>query len=290
MGVLKKLATEASGYRLRFALTQAHSTWRRVMASNFQDFIARNSVVPVTNLPLVHTTASYRLDGIKTANAIVPTKCDVFETPLSYFFVGRPAYKVHEGDGEAEEWELPCCFIFEYEAVKNPERVFPFDSGAFARKRMPQYVSMMPIDNFNVADTPNAPLKIVGAYFGDAKKYVKGQAKEVSTFQGEFALGVFDAEIKAVHRLALEKHNAKVDDRRLSVELQTAETLDLRVTRPIAVVAPMPYFEDKAFRDHVLNEWKAQPIGYPISSLSSGAYYSAIYERIEKLYKELKLL
>lgn len=256
------------------------------MASNFQDFIARNSVQPTEAMPLVHTTASYRLDGIRTENALRPQPCDVFQTPLSYFFVGRPAYKVHPGEGEAEEWELPCCFVFEYEAVQKPERIFPFDSGAFTRRLMPHYVSMMPRDNFEVAATPSAPLKIIGAYFGDRQAYLKGRSKETSTFQSEFALGVFDAEIKAVHRLALEKHNPKVDDRRLSVEIQTAEDIDLLVTRAIAVVAPMPYFDDSAFRKHVVDVWKAEPIGYEVSALSSAAYYSAIYERIAELYKD----
>lgn len=260
------------------------------MSTNFKDFIARNSVTPSRTIPLVHTTAAYFVDEIRKSDSLTPQTCDVFNTPLTYFFVGRPAYKVHEGDGEAERWELPCCFIFEYEVVAKPTRVFPFDSGAFARDRMPSYVKMMPMEAFEVSATPDAPLKIVGAYFPDASAYLHGRPHEISDFQKTFSLGAFDDQIEAVHRLALEKHNKSVDDRRLSVEIQTDQVIDLKVHKPIAIVAPAPYFDDVGFRDHVTKVWGARAIPYPISSLSTGAYYSSIYERVYEFYKELGLV
>jgi hypothetical protein len=76
----------------------------------------------------------------------------------------------------------------------------------------------------------------------------------------------------------------------LTVELQTSEAIDLQVTRPIAVVAPAPYLEDPGFRHQVVDIWNAKPIAYPISTLNTNAYYSAIYERVQALYEELGLL
>lgn len=260
------------------------------MSTNFKDFIARNSVMPSIAMPLVHTTAAYFVDEIRQSDALTPQKCDVFGTPLTYFFVGRPAYKVRESDGEAEVWELPCCFIFEYDVVPSPKRVFPFDSGAFAKGRMPSYVKMMEMEDFEVSATPQAPLKIVGAYFPDTAGYLHGKPHELSSFQRAFTLGPFDAQISAVHRLALEKHSKDVDDRRLSVEVQTDQIIDLKVNKPIAVVAPAPYFDDIEFSDHVTKVWGARPIAYSISSLSSVNYYGAIYERVFDFYKELGLL
>lgn len=260
------------------------------MSTNFKDFIARNSVTPAGVMPLVHTTAAYFVDDIRKTDALTPQKCDVFGTPLTYFFVGRPAYKARDSDGEAETWELPCCFIFEYDVISAPTRVFPFDSGAFAKGRMPSYVKMMDMEDFEVSGTPEAPLKIIGAYFPDLSAYFHGKPHEVSTFQKSFTLGPFDAQIEAVHRLALEKHNKDVDDRRLSVEIQTDQVVDLKVNKPIAVVAPAPYFDDPRFRDHVTQIWGARPIAYSISSLSSSNYYGAIYERVFQFYHELGLV
>ena len=118
----------------------------------------------------------------------------------------------------------------------------------------------------------------MGAYFSDVRSYFHGKAKGISEFQKEFAPGVFDAEIKAVHRLALADSSAKLDDRKLSVEVQIDTQIDLKVVRPLAVVAPLPYFEDNAFRDHVLNNWKCELISYPVSPLSVSAYYALIFK------------
>jgi hypothetical protein len=257
----------------------------------FKEFLKRNSIVPSGTLPLVHTTAAYRLDSILESGSIIPTQCDVFRTPLTYFFVGRPAYKLHGSDAEAEYWELPACFIFEYSLVPSPEKVFPFDSGAFHQGRMPSYINMMDRDQFDVHSVPEAPTKIIGAYFPNLASYMKGKAKDTVGFQNEFTLGVFEAEAKAVHRLSLEKNNTHVDDRRLSVEIATSETFELSKNKPLAVVAPDEYFADPNFLSKVSGEWGAMPIAYPISSLSVDHYYASIYERIETFYKNtLKIL
>lgn len=260
------------------------------MAHGFRDFLARNSVRSTTGLPLVHTTQAYFLRSILKQDAIVPQWCDVFRKDVSYFFVGRPAFKVRGGESEASEWELPCCFILQYDAVLKPTRVFPFDSGAFAGGRMPNYLRMMNINEFDVAALADGPTRIIGAYFADIRSYFRGRAKGTEDFQREFSPGVFDAEIKAIHRLALDTNNAKLDDRRLSVELQTDASIELTVHAPLAVIAPLPYFEDESFRQHVVNNWNAQPISYRVSSLSVSSYYSQIYERVEKLYEKLGVL
>jgi len=261
------------------------------VASRFRDFLSRNSVVPSNTLPLVHSTPSYRLDSILEGEEIVPTECDVFRTPLTYFFVGRPAYKVHPSSGEAEYWELPSCFIFEYDIVKAPEKIFPFDSGALHKGRMPNYVDLMDRDDFDVQGLPDAPARIIGAYFPDLRSYMKGKAKDTAHFQKDYTLGIFETQAKALHRMSIEKHNENIDDRRLSVEISTKETIDLKVSRPIAVVAPDEYFADAGFMNKVAVEWGALPIAYPISSLNTQAYYALIYERVESLYRDnLKLL
>lgn len=260
------------------------------MANKFADFLNRNTVQASQRMPLVHTTAAYWLGPIRDKNAIEPQKCDVFAGKLSYFFLGRPAYKVRGGSGEASEWELPACLIFDYQILPTPKRIFPFDSGAFAKNRMPHYIGMMDRDSFDASSVPNAPERIVGAYFSDIRSYFKGKAKSTEDFQRDFSPGVFDAEIRAVHRLALESNNPNVDDRRLTVELQTDNSIDLTISSPIAVVAPLPYFENADFRDHVTNIWQAQPISYPVYSLSVDQYYLAIYERVEALYKDRGLL
>lgn len=141
------------------------------MVSALESFLQRNSVVPTSSLPLVHSTKSYNLKAMLEAGAINPQECDVFlKEKINYFFVGRPSYKYTTDSSSADHWELPCCFIFAADVVKDPSRVFPFDSGAFSRGRFPDYIDMMPRSDFQM-NLPDAPQRIIGSFFGSAKNY-----------------------------------------------------------------------------------------------------------------------
>jgi hypothetical protein len=225
------------------------------------------------------------------ANKLIATECTVFKPDkLSYFFVGRPAYKYKSTDDEAEYWELPCCFIFDFSVVTGIKRIFPFDSGAFRDGLFPPYINQIPLEHYESSEAPDAPSKIIGAFFGDAKSYFALAPKSETSFNAEFSPGVFDAELKALHRLSREKSPKKFDDRRLTIEMQSTDDLDLRVTNPLAVIAPSPYFDDPSFLAHVEYTWKAVPLPYPTFSLSVNQYYSSIYERVDSFYKTLGLL
>jgi hypothetical protein len=252
-------------------------------------FLRRNTVKADGVLPLFHTTPARHLRSMKETNKILATECDVFKPDkLSYFFVGRPAYKYHADNSEAEYWQLPCCFMFEFQAIMNVRRIFPFDSGAF--HLYPPYLSDLELDNFEANSAPDAVSRIVGAYFGDIRSYFKYEHKAQPQFEQEFNLDVFDQELKALHRLSREKAPDKFDDRRFTIEMQSTGDVDLSVTNPLAVIAPIPYFENRQFRDHVESTWKALPIGYPTYFLSVTQYYYAIYERVEGFFKQHGLL
>jgi len=258
---------------------------------NFNQFLQRNSVAFAGALPVVHTTASYNISQIWEGNTLSTSECDVFtKEELLYFFVGRPSYKIANSTGSANTWQLPCCFIFEFDAIPRAKRVFPFDSGAFARSRTPDYISMMPLENFDAASVPNASERIIGAYFGDATRYFNLVPKGENEFLSEFSVGVLDAEAHAVHKLISADKDNKVDDRRACIELQVDQEIDLQVRKPLAVIAPSPYFDVKEFRNHVVNNWNARAIPYPISPLNTDSYYSDIYNRVKCLYEELGLL
>ncbi len=205
----------------------------------------RTSVTQGGALPLIHTTTSYHLKKFQETNKLIATECDVFKPDrLSYFFVGRPAYK-YQGDG--------------------PE-------------------------NFEVNSAPHAASRIIGAFFGDTRSYFHLKGKDGSTFEKEFHLEVFDAELKALHRLANEKLPASFDDRRFTIEMQSSNDVDLTVTNPLAVIVPLPYFDNQNFLGHVQSTWKAVPIGYPMYTLSVSGYYYAIYERVEAFFKSRGIL
>lgn len=253
-------------------------------------FLARNSVTPSEELPLVHTTRSYNLRLIFDGDNLEPQPCDVFEgDDLNYFFVGRPAYKYHSDSGTAEHWELPCCFIFEAASVGPVKRVFPFDSGAFNSRRYPSYINSMSMSEFEV-NGYDAVGKIIGSFFGSAKRYFDLKPKSDTDFKTEYSITAFDAEIMATLKLASETTPNTFDDRRLCIEVQSEEPVTLTGSKMLAVVLPEIYLDEDGVRDRIQNVWGAEPIGYQMFSLNVASYHGMIYNEILKFYERRGLL
>ncbi len=257
----------------------------------FADFLSRNSVKSGGQLPLVHSTQAYHIIDIAASDQIKAQPCDVFlNEKLNYFFVGRPAYKHKTDLSDPEYWQLPICFIFDYGAIDGVRRVFPFDTGAFQRRLYPDYINLMSREQFDCSEVSDSPSRIIGAYFGDVGSYYRLAAKDRKSFESEFALGVLDAEAKAVHRLSTERSATVFDDRRLAIEIQTSNDVLLTTNKPLAVVAPATYFDDQAILDKVEKDWGAQPLSYDVYPLNVSAYYSKIYEVVELLYRRMGYL
>jgi len=255
------------------------------MPSALSAFLARNSVATVESLPLVHSTRSYNFRAILAGSSLSPQPCDVFKgEDINYFFVGRPAYKHRSDNSTAEPWELPCCFIFEADAVSPAKRVFPFDSGAFVSQRYPSYIGTMPLKEFESSGN-EAIGKIIGSFFGSSDRYFNLSPRPREEFELEFSLTPFDAELSAAMRLAGEGTPTSFDDRRFTIEVQTDTALDLGEINPIAVIIPEVYLDIDGVLDKIENEWKAEPIGYPIYPLNLAAYYAVIYKEVHDFYK-----
>lgn len=260
------------------------------MPSALAAFLSRNSVNAAQGLPLVHTTQSYNLKAIMAGDEIKTQPCDVFtDDSLTYFFVGRPAYKYESKNSSAEAWELPCCFIFESDTLSPMKRIFPFDSGAFAGGRYPSYINKMPLAEFEV-NSLDAPEKIIGAFFGNASRYFDLTPKSRDDVDAEFSLTPLDAEISAASRLAGEATPNSFDDRRFTIEMQYDKNVDLVSSKIIAVILPESYLDVKEIRDKIEMEWDAEPIGYPMYPLSVSMYHALIYKEVKDLYVRRGLL
>ena len=250
--------------------------------SALAEFLRRNSVQAVGGLPLVHSTQAYGLLKIIKSDKIEASYCDVFKEDLAYFFVGRPAYKFKDSGEEAQEWELPCCFVMEFASITDIKRIYPFDSGAY--KRYPRYLNMIERDEFEVASVANAPHKIIGSFFGSARNYFRLSPKPKKEFADEYSLRVTEPEVKAAHALASHRFKG-FDDRRFAIEVQSSASVDLKLIRPLAVILPMIYLDDPDIRSKIEDDWKAHPISYVSSCLNVSAYYGQIYSQVLTYYE-----
>ena len=95
---------------------------------------------------------------------------------------------------------------------------------------------------------------------------------------------MLDEEIKALHKL-IEFKDSKLDDRRFSIEVQTAEDVLLNKENLIAAIIPESYLAD----DRVIEFFEDRPEvvldTYPLYPLKKDYYYYAIYEKVENIMR-----
>jgi hypothetical protein len=244
-------------------------------------FLQRNQITKARPLPLVHTTESYYLKRIVETGVIKAQPCNVFAgEKLSYFFVGRAAYK-RDLLQDAEYWELPTCLVFSF-FVDGVKRIFPFDSGAFHAKRYPNYINMMDLADFQTSDDLEAPHKIVGTFFNSTRNYYRLSARPKEQFEALFDVDVLDEEMKALHRLIQHK-DKKFDDRRFAIEMQFDHDIELDRRQPILAIFPETYLSNEKYIEKIA-AMGCEILTYPVYPLRKEYFYYAIYEKLDNFY------
>jgi hypothetical protein len=247
-------------------------------------FLERNQISRANPLPLVHTTQSYFAKKVLETGIIETRPCNVFAGEnLVYMFVGRAAYK-KEIRNESVYWELPTCFVFEYfsDGVK---RIFPFDSGSFAKKEnYPSYFSMMDMKLFDISADIESPSKIIGTFFTSNRSYYRLEGRDESSFLSTFSVDMLDEEVKALHKL-ISHRSSELDDRRFAIEMQFEQGIDLVERKCVAAIFPESYLGSDAFMK-MMDNYNITPITYPLYPLRADYYYSTIYEKLDLFYME----
>ncbi|WP_235770602.1 hypothetical protein [Rhizobium alarense] len=210
-------------------------------------------------------------------------KCDVFKSDeLLYFFVGRPAYK-KEAVMEGEYWELPSCIIFDFE-ISTAKRVFPFDTGAFSAKRYPNYISIMSLDDFEINPSESEVQRAIGAFFNSSRDYYRLNPISPEKFESLHDIDATEEEVLALHRL-IQDRSKRFDDRRFSLEIQFSESFNFREKKPIFAIFPEIYMTSDSFRSWI-DLYGIELETYPYYPMRRDYYYSSIYEKIDKYYRD----
>ena len=122
----------------------------------------------------------------------------------------------------------------------------PFDSGAFASKRYPNYINMMDLNDFETGSDPEAPHKLIGTFFTTARNYYRLTARPKEQFEALFDVDVLDEEMKALHKLIQHK-DRKFDDRRFAIEVQFEQDIDLTIRQPVLAIFPETYLANQKY-------------------------------------------
>ena len=186
-------------------------------------------------MPLTHVTKGINLEDILRANALTPSDCEVLNDDLSFFFYGRPAYRV-SGDGSIKaEAACPTCLIFNSDLITKAEKVHAFDTGAFG-KRMYNHILMeeMQVGDFSLEKDFSRPNKIISGVFKTKRTYF--DADTTSALKSEEGAESWEFHTKAYLDLIHSPGRNEPDDRICTIEVTIKGEVSLSGNLMAAIV------------------------------------------------------
>lgn len=192
----------------------------------------------LTNIPAnpallawCHTTDGYAFRSMVHSGFFAPNPCPVFGEDLLYFFYGRPAFRLSDTIGMNAR--APVIVVLDPSLICRGKRLFPFDTGAFAKKRFQKWVhDNMQLADFELACTDEAPRRHVQSFFGTNKAYLYVKpANPPLPYEGEF-------EVESIVSMLTDRDSEQSDDRRLAIELQVDEPVPFDVSSVLALIFP----------------------------------------------------
>ncbi|KRQ15910.1 hypothetical protein FBZ96_11580 [Bradyrhizobium stylosanthis] len=250
-----------------------------------REFLSNSNIATPKSPPWVHSAPSSKLIKIIQDEKLVAMKCDVFKgEKLCYLFVGRAAYKGRDALNP-EAWQLPSVFVMRFATPPPIKRIYPFDTGAFDRNRMPSYLTAFDMQNFELGSDDALIGRLISLYFDTPRRYVDRKSVDEDKIKEEHVLDMSHAEILALGKLYREGSTKNYDDRAAAIEVQVGEDIPLRKQDLLGVVIPEEYMRTDGVRESLLKLTKYIET-YRLLPLSLSQHYSSIYDAVERIYKK----
>lgn len=197
-------------------------------------------------LPLVHTAPSrYAMDILRDMK-LRTRLCDKFKEKLLYFFYARPAYRKVEETTSTDRSFYPVVFICK-PVLNEFLRAYPFDSGAYDKYLDSHLSRAANRSDYELPNTLRAIQQYVKAIFGSNQSYFDGQCR----YRNEMPKSIVSRcrtnhDLDNLLNLVTCTNRDDVDDRCMTVEVQSASDLDLK-SNLLAIIVPNFYLNDAEF-------------------------------------------
>jgi len=254
-----------------------------------RDFLKETNATPANMLPLIHTTKSTNLINIINSKKIMATSCNVFKgEDLCYMFVGRPSYK-YSINGQSDYWMMPTVFVVRFQSPPKIKRVYPFDSGAFTAKLLPDYITTFSRSDFEIDPEFNSIKTLVSVFFKDAKRYWQREPSSSADFKERYNLTALHMQIEALNKLYNEPTSKLVDDRAAAIEVQFSDDITISSADTLGIIVPEEFLRESTISD-ALHEITPNIETYGINPVSLDMYYGQIYDCVRSVYKNFGIL
>lgn len=234
--------------------------------------------------PLIHSTPSKNVMDILAGGHLKAVPCNVYKEPLCYLFVARPAYKWSSED-QPSRWQLPFVLVLKTLDHTLIKRIHPFDTGAFASGRLPDYIMTFDRDGYELGRNTDSIAALIDVFFGGVDAYRRGNAVPEADMRARHALGVEHQEVEALTRLYAQRTNSPSDDRARTIEVQAAVDVPLSPGNLLGVVIPKAYMAHGGIRE-ALAVLRCRVETYDEFPISTESYYGVIYERVAAILDE----
>ncbi|EGU55814.1 hypothetical protein VINI7043_11876 [Vibrio nigripulchritudo ATCC 27043] len=242
--------------------------------SPFEEALVR--VAPVTPLlPLVHNCDAHTFRSILSSNQLKVSNCDTFVgDTLSYFYYGRPAYRVtKDTDSTSINSLFPVCFVVSPPDSLKLRRVFPLDSGAFSADMFKEYFHKnTAVEDLSLKPELESAGKVVSHFFGSNLNYFHSESKDVE-------VEAMDFEVQSYKELISSKSKTKYDDRRATIELQYGNDMNLDSSNVMMVVLPTCFMDSGKVRAKIA-EWSCEVRTYHTSHWNPDEYIPLINKEL----------
>ncbi len=249
------------------------------MSGRFNRFV-KISKEAHPRLPLLHTCDSFEFRDIAEEGRLIPSRCDVFEETLLYFFYGRPAYRPAKGSRSVSlPAFLPITIAIDWKAVEEPCRITPFDTGAFSASMFADHLHpRMSLGDFCLDTTMDMPARAVSRFFGSNRAYYEGKPRAVE-------IPIVEFEAASYYSLVANNARTDYDDRRSTVEIQGDQVVRLSDKNVLLVVLPRVFLDVPTIRETLVSDWCAEIRTYSFVHCNPREYMAKIYDEVRSFFE-----
>lgn len=234
---------------------------------------------PTEKLRWVHTTDAFALRNILEQRTLSPQQCNVFDSPLTYLFYGRPAYRFNRRENIRTSFHAPVILVFRERILDHTYRLFPFDTGAFAGNRYATWLHTgMPLESFEYPGHEGGEGKHVTAFYGGNRQYWDGEGLTLENISGQY-------EVEAVRDMISDKNITTADDRRLVVELLIQDAIPLTADYLEAMYVPTSV-KDAEFVKQFEKDVNVPVYTYRANGMKPAIEYQALLEHLLSEFHE----
>lgn len=210
---------------------------------------------------------------------------------VSYFFYGRPAYRISEPEEPNQILAYcPVCFVLKYDDSTSIKRIFPFDTGEF-HSDVSDYFRFFhksrKLIDFELNSHVDTPAKVVKLFYGDNTNYYNIEPVKDLKIPGLLL------EVLEYYDLIRDRGKNRLDDRKATVELQVDINISISERNLEYIVIPYRYLDDDEVKAKLTSDWclPLDKIGtYTQIAGSPIQYASVIIEKVQEYYKKKGLI